>query len=392
MYSDPRGGDRDQQRVGASAASAPQGATLVGEDGAPAQPFDLAAAVQHELDAHIGRQRQVLAELGSATDDLIDAVHALTRGGKRLRAAFLYWGYRAAGGAASTAVIRAASAMELFQAAALLHDDVMDNSDIRRGRPTAHRHFADQHDRRQWSGSAQEFGHAAAILAGDLALTWSDEMFAGSGLAPDQAQRGRTVFDRMRTQLMGGQFLDIRESVRSWDDLDYQARIDSCLRVIRYKSAKYSVEQPVLIGASAAGATAHDLEQLSGYGLALGQAFQLRDDVLGVFGDPASTGKPAGDDIREGKRTVIIAEALEAGSSAQTDLIRDSLGVQDLHDDRIAAVREALIHSGALERTEERITADAARARTYLAEASGLRADGRAALDDLIDTATRRQT
>lgn len=363
-----------------------------GEPGSPPGVAELNVALGDTLDAYIADQREVLAELGPSSGDLVDAVQALTSGGKRLRAAFLYWGYIAAGGPPSVALIRAAASMELFQAAALLHDDVMDNSDLRRGRPTAHRSFAAQHGERAWSGSAAEFGHAAAILAGDLALTWSDEMFATSGLPPREMLRSRGMFDRMRTQLMAGQFLDIRESVASWDGLDHDARIASCRRVIRYKSAKYSVEQPALIGAVAAGADADDLAHLSQYGLALGEAFQLRDDVLGVFGDPASTGKPAGDDIREGKRTVIIAEALNGGTPAQLEVIMSALGVRDLSDHRVPEVREALLSSGAVERTEARISADVAAAREHLERIESFHAAGLERLEALIDIATQRDT
>lgn len=389
MSSDPR-----RTPVGSTHRGGPASAGVGGQTSGSCAPrsIDLSSAVQLELDVYIARQREVLAELGPATQDLVDAVQSLTRGGKRLRASFLYWGYIAAGGSSSSAIVRAASAMELFQAAALLHDDVMDNSDIRRGRPTAHRHFAAQHDEQQWSGNAAHFGNAAAILAGDLALTWSDEVFSTAGLATDELDRGREIFDRMRTQLMGGQFLDIRESVRSWDALDHAARIDSCLRVIRYKSAKYSVEQPVLIGAAAAKATGHDLGQLSHYGLALGEAFQLRDDILGVFGDPETTGKPAGDDIREGKRTVIIAEALAAGTTEQVDVIHAALGDRDLEVGGVSAVREALIESGAVERTEARIQDGARAARAHLGQTTDLSDAGRSELDALIDVATQRST
>lgn len=274
-----------------------------GPDGTPPtthtpepHPLDgvaLRERVAESLQAHLGAQRDVVVEIGEPVFDLIDEIGDLLSGGKRLRAAFLYWGYRAFGGQDSAALVRAASAMELFQAAALLHDDVMDHSDLRRGRPTAHRAFAARHEQAGWSGSSTEFGLAAATLAGDMCLNWSDELFAGSGLPAEQLQRARPVFDTMRTQLMGGQYLDVLTSAQEWTRLSYEDRLDQCLRVIRYKSAKYSIEHPVLLGASAIGASDAAQRSLSDFGLALGEAFQLRDDILGVFGDPQHTGKPA---------------------------------------------------------------------------------------------------
>ncbi|WP_275100743.1 polyprenyl synthetase family protein [Serinicoccus marinus] len=205
---------------------------------------DLRPRVQQALDEHLVRQREVLAGLGPPMTPLVDAVADLLSGGKRLRAAFLYWGWRALGQPDGPGVVRAASAMEIFQAAALLHDDVMDNSDLRRGRPAAHRTFGTWHQQQEWSGDAQRFGHAAAILAGDLCLNWTDEAFATSGLPAAALQRARPEFDRMRTQLMGGQFLDILEGARGWRDLDLAARLERCRTVIRHKSARYSVAAP----------------------------------------------------------------------------------------------------------------------------------------------------
>ena len=191
----------------------------------------------------------------------------------------------------SDALVRLAAAMEFFQAAALLHDDVMDGSDTRRGMPAAHRAFAALHADSGWAGDSDRFGESAAILAGDLCLQWSDELYATSGLPSAELDRGRRTFDTMRTQLMGGQYLDLLESARGWDRLDTSARIDSARNVIRYKSAKYTIEHPLLIGAAVGGVAAADLAHLSEYGLALGEAFQLRDDVLGVFGDPDGHGQ-----------------------------------------------------------------------------------------------------
>ncbi len=269
----------------------------------PLDRSSLRTRVQAVVDAEIAHQRTVLAPVGADLDPLVDAVASLLVGGKRLRAGFLYWGYRLAGRPDSDALVRMATAMELFQAAALLHDDVMDRSDTRRGRPTAHRALAARHRDAGWSGPSDRFGEGGAILAGDLCLQWTDELVATCGLPAADVARARTTFDTMRTQLMGGQYLDLLESARGWDGLGLEERVASVRRVVRYKSAKYTIEHPLLIGATAGGLPQPVLDELSRYGLALGEAFQLRDDVLGVFGDPERTGKPAGDDLREGKRT-----------------------------------------------------------------------------------------
>ncbi len=358
----------------------------------PLDTNDLRARVQIAVDAEISSQSTVLSEIGDDLTSLVEAVCALLRGGKRLRAAFLYWGYRAGGGPDSEAVIRAATAMEFFQAAALLHDDVMDDSDTRRGMPTAHKRLAKEHAAASWAGSGDRFGMAGAILGGDLCLSWSDELFATSGLPPAELLRARPVFDRMRTQLMGGQFLDVLESARGWDGLTSEDRIAQARRVIRYKSAKYTIEHPLLIGAAAAGVSASDRAALSSYGLDLGEAFQLRDDVLGVFGDPAQTGKPAGDDLREGKLTVLVALGLDHASATIVALFDTLLGRPDLDEPGVDELRAAITASGALGRVEAMILDLTTSARAALRSTTTLTVEGRAALDALIDVSTARTT
>jgi geranylgeranyl diphosphate synthase type I len=356
----------------------------------PLEASDLPARVQAAVDAEISAQSRVLSEIGDELTPLVDAVGALLRGGKRLRAAFLYWGYRAGGGPDTEAVIQAATAMEFFQAAALLHDDVMDNSDTRRGMPSAHRRLADEHTAAGWAGSGDSYGVAGAILGGDLCLIWSDELLATSGLPAEALTRARPIFDRMRTQLMGGQFLDVLESARGWDELTTQQQVVRARKVIRYKSAKYTIEHPLLIGAAAADVSAADQEALSTYGLDLGEAFQLRDDLLGVFGDPAHTGKPAGDDLREGKRTVLVALTLDQASPSTVALFDKLLGAPDLDQTGVDELRDAIRASGAPDRVEQMIVDLTASARTALAAAAGLTGQGREALDALIDVATAR--
>jgi geranylgeranyl diphosphate synthase type I len=351
---------------------------------------DLRRRVQASLDAELEAQAGVLAELGPDVEDLLHAVGDLLRGGKRLRAAFLYWGARAAGRPDSDELVRLASAMELFQAAALIHDDVMDDSDTRRGMPAAHRALATRHVARGWAGDEERFGLAGAVLAGNLCLTWTDEVYATCGLPAADLDRGRPVFDRMRTQLMAGQFLDVVESMRPWAGLPDAERVDRAGRVIRYKSAKYTVEHPLLIGATVGGLGADGLAALSRYGLDLGRAFQLRDDLLGVFGDPGETGKPAGDDLREGKRTVLLAHALAGADGPGRGRVEALLGRPDLGDDEVRELRGIIAGSGAVDVLEAEIDRLATAARESLAAAPGLDDTARAVLDALVTTATAR--
>ena len=356
----------------------------------PLDPSDLRERVQAAVDAQVSTQSRVLSEIGDDLTSLVAAIGALLQGGKRLRASFLYWGYRAGNGADNEAVIRAATAMEFFQAAALLHDDVMDESDTRRGMPAAHRRLAKEHAAAGWTGSSDRFGVAGAILAGNLCLTWSDELFATSGLSAAELTRARPIFDRMRTQLMGGQFLDVLESARGWDELTTEQQIASARRVIRYKSAKYTIEHPLLIGAAAANVSPLDAAALSTYGLSLGEAFQLRDDLLGVFGDPEQTGKPAGDDLRDGKRTVLVALTLERTGSAGRTMFDKLLGVPDLDQAGVDELRAAITASGAPDRVEQMIVDLCASARAALHSTTGLADEAQATLDDLIDISTAR--
>ncbi len=343
----------------------------------------VAAVLTDFLDA----QRTVLAEVGEELAALLDAIGDLLAGGKRLRPLFCYWGYRGTGAPDTDAVVAAAASLEMFHAAALVHDDVMDGSDTRRGLPAAHRRFATLHRQSGWRGSDASFGIAGAILLGDLALTWSDQLFAAARLDAPALTRGRTVFDRMRTELMGGQYLDMLEQVRDGGSVS-RAR-----RVIRYKSAKYTVEQPLLLGGALAGADAALLGTYSAYGMPLGEAFQLRDDVLGVFGDPGQTGKPAGDDLREGKRTVLVAMALEHATTTQSAVLHAALGDPYLDADGVATARQVLVDTGALtgvERMIESLTEQAVRSLDDAATRVGLAEPALRVLAQLAEDATVR--
>ncbi len=314
----------------------------------PLDAADLRSRVQAVVDEVLVHETGVLKSVSEDLAPLMEALTALLAGGKRLRPAFAYWGWRGAGGDArdDDAALRASASLEFLQACALIHDDVMDGSDTRRGLPAAHRRFAGVHREAGWLGSHEAFGMGAAILLGDLCLSWSDEVLLTSGFGPEPLTRAKTVYDEMRTELMAGQYLDLLEQARGGGS------VERALTVVRYKSAKYTIERPLHLGAALAGADAAVFEAYTGYGLPLGEAFQLRDDILGVFGDPEETGKPAGDDLREGKRTVLIATAVEQSSPTQAEVIRRYLGDPGLGSDGVSALREIIDSTGALRRTE----------------------------------------
>ncbi len=310
---------------------------------------DLRAKVSLALEEFLSHRGELITSISLDLLPLIEALSELLAGGKRLRPAFCYWGARGAGLPASDALVEAAAALELLQACALIHDDVMDGSATRRGLPAAHHRFANVHRLEQWHGSPEDFGVGAAILLGDLCLSWADEMLLDAGLKSSALHRAKPVYDVMRAELMAGQYLDLLEQVQA------SSSVERAILVARYKSAKYTIERPLHLGAAFADAPAHVYESYSAYGLPLGEAFQLRDDVLGVFGDPLVIGKPAGDDLREGKRTVLIAIALEHASPAGIDAINTHLGDPDLDDAGVELLREIITESGALERTEHHI-------------------------------------
>jgi geranylgeranyl diphosphate synthase type I len=339
--------------------------------------------VGHALEDFVGQQRAVLGGIGPDMLPWLDAIAELLAGGKRLRPAFCYWGWRAAGGGDQPEIHAAAASLELLHASALVHDDVIDASDTRRGRPSMHRRFAARHSAGDWRGSADWFGTGTAILVGDLLLAWADQLFHASGLPPAALQRGQPVLDAMRTEVVAGQYLDLL------GQSDSDGTVGSALRVARYKSAKYTVERPLDLGVALAGPDERAAAALSRYGMPLGVAFQLRDDVLGVFGDPEQTGKPAGDDVREGKRTVLVALARERSSPAQRDLLDRRLGDRLLGEAGVEEVRAILTGTGALAECEALIGSSVAEALAALEDAP-VAATAKGALAELAVAATAR--
>ncbi|MDJ0318182.1 MULTISPECIES: polyprenyl synthetase family protein [Arthrobacter] len=310
-------------------------------------------AVAQQLTEFLAEKHQLLTQISPATLVLVDSISKLVTGGKRMRALLCYWGWRGAGGAPEAkAIIQAGAALELFQAAALIHDDIIDRSDTRRGSPSVHRQFSTLHSESQWALDDERFGQAAAILTGDLCLSLSEEMFAR--ISSEGDNRAREIFNLMRTEVMAGQYLDILEEVAG-PSQPHSTAVARALAIIRFKSAKYSSEHPLVLGGALAGGEDSLLAGYSSFALPLGEAFQLRDDVLGVFGDPVQTGKPAGDDLREGKRTVLVGLTIDASVGAEREFVDRNLGNPELSEDDVERVRSIMVQCGALESAEELI-------------------------------------
>jgi geranylgeranyl diphosphate synthase type I len=355
---------------------------VAGRAGASRHALDeqLVDRVHAELTAYLAARRTDAETVGTEFAEATDALAELVlTGGKRVRPTFAWWGWRGAGGdpdgQLAAPVLRAVSALELVQASALAHDDLIDASATRRGRPTLHVWFTERHRDAGWRGEPERFGLAVAVLLGDLAFAWADDMLAAAGLPEAVARRVRPVWASMRTELVGGQFLDLAGQVGAelvvtrtdhepghpFTGEDPEAILASAMRVNRFKTAAYTVERPLQLGAAYAGAPEPLVAAYRRFGADIGVAFQLRDDLLGVFGDPAVTGKPAGDDLREGKRTVLLALAVRAATQAgdhdTLELLSHSLGNPRLTPATVDLLRAALCRLGVPDRLEQRIAA-----------------------------------
>jgi geranylgeranyl diphosphate synthase, type I len=284
-------------------------------------------------------------------EDLAAPIREIERlvlaGGKRLRPAFCHWGFVGAGGDPSDPmVVNAGGAFELMHAFALFHDDVMDDAASRRGAPTTHTLFGEEHRAGRWAGESRRFGEGVAILVGDLAFVYADQLLHGASPA------AWAIWNELRIELNIGQYLDIVGSVRR------ERRREKAERICRYKSGKYTIERPLHLGAVLAAPERADelLPALSAYGLPLGDAFQMRDDVMGAFGETEVTGKPVGDDLREGKPTPLMAMAYTAANAAQREVL-SAVGRPGMRDDDIARVQQVIVETGALAQLEAHIAA-----------------------------------
>ena len=313
---------------------------------APQSLLDVASRVDKRLEALLAVERERWAKVDA---DLVPPIDEIARlvlaGGKRLRPAFCFWGFVGAGGdPTDELVIDAGAALELLHAFALFHDDVMDGSLTRRGEPTTNAKFEARHGVEKLAGESRRFGDGVAILVGDLAYVYSDQLMRNA------SPQAWTIWNELRIELNFGQYLDMLGSAMN------ERRREKAERICRYKSGKYTIERPLHLGALLAAPTRNDLiPVLSTYGLPLGDAFQMRDDVLGAFGDTAITGKPVGDDLREGKPTPLMAIATARANAAQLKELQ-LVGNQDLSPEQIARVQEVIRETGALDELETVIT------------------------------------
>ncbi|MCF8528318.1 MAG: polyprenyl synthetase family protein [Aquiluna sp.] len=329
-----------------------------------AQDF-LLKLVQQRLDDFCDDKRSELVEISEELEPIIDYTKSLLAGGKRFRALFCFWAW--AGYQDSEVdprnlklddpIIGIAAALEMFHAAALVHDDLIDQSDTRRGETAVHKKFENLHKTHKFAGSAERFGVAGSILVGDLMLSWSSELFGDALLHfHDEVieKACREEFGKMRFEVMAGQYLDVLEENAAPTRQPGEA-VARANKVMLYKTAKYSLEAPLLIGSALGGGGKNQRLGLSAFGIPLGLAFQLRDDLLGVFGDPAVTGKPAGDDLREGKRTVLIGLTLESIPTPVARTFEELLTSGAIDQEQLSFMLETIEESGALAKTERLI-------------------------------------
>lgn len=370
-------------QVGAAWRGRDGGSTLNGDDIGDAPALEVVRAdLEGLLARYLAARVADLVHLDPALEDVGREVADLVRlGGKRLRPAFVYWGHRATGAEPLPGVLHCAGAVELLHAFALVHDDVMDRSDRRRGRPAVHAALAAGHVAEGLAGDARWFGVGGAILAGDIAFVWSDRMFDEAPVPAEALERARRIFTDLRVEVMAGQFLDLRLAATP------DATEDDALRVALLKSGRYTVTRPLQLGAAIGGGTPALDEALVGYGDAIGLAFQLRDDVLGLYGDPEATGKGALDDLREGKRTLLVLRALAKADPVQRDALAAVLGDRELDEADADRAREIVRDCGALADVEQMLDVQHERARAHL---DGVGEPARRALEELADLALFR--
>ncbi|MFI2433579.1 polyprenyl synthetase family protein [Streptomyces sp. NPDC018693] len=310
-------------------------------------PAAFKSRVDAVLRGFVAREADRFAEVDPALGPVAEQVEAAVADGKRLRAAFCYWGWRAAGQPDSDALVRAAAAMELVHAAAVVHDDLIDDSPLRHGRPTAHVALRAVLRGRPRAVTA---ARSLAMLVGDLLMSLAGQLFAGCGLPAVYLARARPLWSVLARELIAGECLEILRTGAAPDTA-------ASLKVVRYKTAKYTVEHPLLIGGALAGAGERLREGYSAYGLPLGEAFQLRDDLLGLFGDAADTGKANADDLRGHRPTALLAETWRTAGPDERQQLRALLGRRDLDGEALGAVRELMRALKAPDRVEAMIAA-----------------------------------
>jgi geranylgeranyl diphosphate synthase type I len=284
----------------------------------PTDPFVLTDLVNDVLSAFLTVRRQELEWIDPRATEPIDEVIGLFEaGGKRIRPAFCYWGYRAAGGTDGEPIVRAAASLELLHTMALIHDDVMDGAAVRRGRPTAHTRQAEAAARRR-QPEPERVGAAVAILAGDLAAVLADQLLLESGFAPERLAAALERYHRMRTEMAAGAYLGITGVAITGADADAR-------RLAFLKGGSYTVEGPLLMGAALGGASVQVITRLERFGQPLGEAFQMLDDLRDGDAAPDVTGEEARKLIAEAK-DALDASVLDPEVVVALTLLADAVG------------------------------------------------------------------
>ncbi len=335
--------------------------------------------MEARLDAFLGAEVERWGRLDADLVEPVAAMHRLVMaGGKRLRPAFCHWGFVGAGGDQDDPlVVDAGAALEMLHTFALIHDDVMDGSSLRRGWPTVHHSFEARHDANGWRGEGRRFGEGVAILVGDLAYVYADQLLA------DAPRAAWEVFTELRLEVNIGQYLDLLGTARG------EVRLEQTRRIGHYKSGKYTIERPLHLGAALAGRGEELAGPLSAYGLPLGEAFQLRDDLLGAFGESSVTGKPVGDDLREGRPTALYAFAAQAADEGAAKVLADRFGAPDLTEAEVTELQEVLEQTGARRQVEAAIDRLVEQACAAL-EAAPLTREARSSLGELASFVAAR--
>lgn len=347
----------------------------------------LVARLEAVRDRELAARRAEVARIAPEAETLVDRLTEYLDGGKLLRPRFAFHAAVAALGrepedAELGSLARIGTAIELVQAAALMHDDVIDHSETRRGRPALHVAEAADHRAQGWAGSAEDFGAATAIVLGDLTLTWAEQLAATAGLTGS----GRAEFEALRSEVMVGQYLDVLHQAGGF--ASPASAEEAALAVIRWKTVPYTTQRPVRIGAAGVGAPAAVVDGLDAWAVEVGTAFQLRDDLLSVAGDTDATGKPLGGDVTEGKRTVLLARTEEASDAAGRALLDRVVGDPDASPEDVAAVQRLMVDTGAVASVAAQVQEQSGSATAMLADLPGLGETGRAGLQALADRAT----
>ncbi len=276
-------------------------------------------------------------KIGETSEPMLKILKEFTiRGGKRVRPALVYNAYTCFSNEKLDEAIKAGIASELVQSFLLIHDDIMDNDELRRGKPTVHKIYSEYFN-------DSELGRSLAILCGDLSVSLANELLLSIDLPAERKIKAGILLNEVLNKVGFGQELDVISSKEK------EITQEELFKIHRLKTAKYTFEGPLLIGATLGGATQKDLEILKGYSTPVGLAFQLQDDILGLFGDEKKLGKKVGSDIREGKKTLLILKAKEKCSTFEKRFLEKTLGNKNVSSDDIKKVREIVIATGSLD-------------------------------------------